>query len=105
MQGFFTFNGEYMKKIIIALVFILSPGFVFADEMHVTVKGMVCSFCAQGIKKNFGKHPEVSEVEPDLDKNLVVIKTKEGQSLSDEVIKEVINDAGYEVTNIEKKTQ
>jgi copper chaperone CopZ len=90
------------KAILLAFIFLLLPSLSIAEEITVTVKGMVCSFCAQGIKKTFSKFPEVESVTPDLDKNLVTIVTKEGFNLSDEKVTELITDAGFEVAQIER---
>ena len=93
-----------MKKLLlIALISIVIPGLAAAEEIKITVKGMVCSFCAQGIKKQFSSIPGVEKVEPNLDQKLVVVTTKVNANLPDEKIKEVIKDAGYDVVNIERK--
>ena len=65
-------------------------------EIKVGVKGMVCAFCAQGIEKNFMKLPEISKVEVSLENKFVILKFKDGQSLSKEKIAEVLKEAGYE---------
>lgn len=83
-----------MKKIFIALLLITN--IAFASEVKVGVKGMVCSFCAQGIEKNFMAHKEVEKVEVSLEKKFVNIKFKEGQTLSKEKIAEILKGAGYE---------
>ena len=56
---------------------------------------MLCAFCAQGIKKNFNKKSEVESTKVDLDKMEVEIKLKEGKSLSEDAIKEVVTSAGF----------
>ena len=101
-----------MKKIIPQLLFALvavtvflapfSAGAAQYEKITVTVKGMVCSFCAQGIKKTFGKIREVRAVEVDLDKKFVKLELKDGAALSDEVIRKNITDAGYDVEKIER---
>lgn len=73
-----------------------------AEAVTITVKGMVCSFCAQGIKKSFGKNENVKDANVDLDQKVVKLEFKEGKSLKDEEIKGVINDAGFEVVNIDR---
>lgn len=83
-----------------ALIFV--PTFAMADEITVTVKGMVCSFCAQGIKKTFGKVDGIKNVDVDLDKKVVKLSVEDGKSLSDDLVKETITDAGYEVLTIER---
>jgi copper chaperone CopZ len=75
----------------------------FADQITVAVKGMVCSFCAQGITKTFTRKDEVESVDVDLDKKIVTITTKQGKNLTDSDVKESIVDAGYEVVSVERK--
>jgi copper chaperone CopZ len=67
----------------------------------VTVNGMVCSFCAQGIEKKMKALSETKEVYVGLKNHLVVVEVKEGLTLSQDVIKKIIKDAGYEVKSIE----
>ena len=43
----------------------------FAEEITITVKGMVCSFCAQGITHTFSKFGDVTDVKFDLDNKVV----------------------------------
>ncbi|MEN9847237.1 MAG: hypothetical protein RIS36_2384 [Pseudomonadota bacterium] len=75
----------------------------FADQITVAVKGMVCSFCAQGIKKTFTRKEGVESVDVDLERKIVVITTKQGATLTDSDVKESIVDAGYEVLSIDRK--
>jgi copper chaperone CopZ len=66
---------------------------------------MVCSFCAQGIKKTFGRKESVKDVAVDLDTKVVTITTKDDASLPDTEIRESIVDAGYEVVKIERTSE
>lgn len=92
------------KKIILSIGLILSlQQAAWAEEITVTVKGMVCSFCAQGIKKSFGKLDAVEKVEPNLESKVVVINTKKDHTLSEDVITKTITDSGFEVLKIERK--
>ena len=95
-----------MKNLIQTTLFtaaILStPLFAHAEEVTITVKGMVCSFCAQGIKKTFEKIEEVKSVEVDLDKKFVKLDLKTDSKLSNDAIEASIKDAGYEVEKIER---
>lgn len=94
-----------MKKISAALLLclaLLAPAAGIAENIKVTVKGMVCSFCAQGIKKTFLKNDKVKNINVDLDSKLVAIETKDGAALGDEEITSTIKDAGYEVLSIER---
>lgn len=75
----------------------------FAKDINVKVQGMVCSMCAQGIKKKFSQIKEVKEIDVNLDSKLVAIKTNDEQDIKDEKIKEIITEAGYNVASIERK--
>jgi mercuric ion binding protein len=76
---------------------------VFADEISVKVQGMVCSMCAQGIKKKFSEIKEVKTIDVNLDQKVVSILTEEGKNIDDKTIKKIITEAGYNVANIERK--
>ena len=78
-------------------------GNAYAATIHVTVDGLVCSFCATGIEKTFKQQTAVDTVKVDLDSKLVTIETKPEESLDDVTIKKLITDAGYTVTNIHRQ--
>ncbi len=92
-------NGAFMKKTILLLSLLLSFS-AFAETVSFGVKGMVCSMCAQGIKKKFSAL-EIKDVSVDLDKKLVTYTSD--KVLSDAKINELIKDAGYVVTDIKRK--
>ena len=91
-----------MKKTIFVSLVLLSQ-LTFAKDISVKVSGMVCSMCAQGIQKKFSKLEEVKEIKVDLDTKVVSIKTKDDLDVKDEKIKELIQEAGYNVASIERK--
>ncbi|WP_172795326.1 heavy-metal-associated domain-containing protein, partial [Bdellovibrio bacteriovorus] len=64
----------------------------------VGVKGMVCSFCAQGITKKFKEQPEVADVQVSLENKFVKLTYKDGQKLSHDKISTLLKEAGYEVS-------
>ena len=86
---------------LIAIIAI--PSRLIAEEVTIGVNGLVCGFCAQGIKKTFEALEGVAVREVDLDSKRVVIIVREGLALPDEQIKELITDAGYTVTTIERR--
>ena len=75
---------------------------VSAEEIKITVRGMVCSFCAQGIKKSFSALEQVESVDVNLDNKLVDVHTKQGMPLSDDQVSKIISDAGYDTVKIER---
>lgn len=90
-----------MRIIMWLLIFIL-PAAASAEEIAITVKGMVCSFCAQGIEKSFRSNPDVERVEVKLDEKIVRVYTAE-RTLADAEVTRIINDAGYDVVKIDRK--
>lgn len=95
-----------MRKVkrvaVAAVVSMVVSSAAYAETIKIEVKGMVCSFCAQGIKKTFMRKDGVENVDVDLDKKLVTIKTKDGATLTDANVTDSIVDAGYEVIKIER---
>lgn len=90
-----------MKKVIMVSMLLVSN--VFAEEITVKVQGMVCSMCAQGIKKKFSTIKDVKTIDVNLDKKIVSLTTEDGKNVEDEQIKKIITEAGYNVANIERK--
>ncbi len=91
-----------MKKAIITVLCLLSLP-TYAVKINVKVSGMVCSMCAQGIKKKFSKIDSIKEINVNLDNKIVQIQTKDAQNITNDQINDVIKEAGYNVTNIERE--
>lgn len=71
-------------------------------DAHVSVNGLVCDFCARALEKVFGKEEAVKAIDVNLDTKIITVNFNEGQMLSDERIKELITDAGYNVEGIHR---
>ena len=93
---------KVMTVVAAAVVSMIVSSAAHAETIKIEVKGMVCSFCAQGIKKTFMRKDGVENVDVDLDKKIVTIKTKDGATLTDANVTDSIVDAGYEVIKIER---
>jgi mercuric ion binding protein len=91
-----------MKNLIFLLALLSSVAFAAGQEVKVTVKGMVCGFCAQGITKKFKAESAVEKVDVSLEKKLVTIDFKEGQDLADKKIESILTDSGYNVEKIDR---
>lgn len=93
-----------MKNKILALLTLLmmTPLFAEAKPITVQVKGMVCSFCAQGIEKKLKGVPEVAKVAVNMETKLVSIETSGESDIADEKLKSIITESGYEVVKIER---
>ena len=96
-----------MKKLFLAsIITVLISNAAFATEtIKANVNGMVCAFCAQGIEKKMRALSQTKDVYVNLKQRVVAVEVKEGQTLSDETVKEIISNAGYSVTSITKSDQ
>lgn len=94
-----------MKKFLFLMLMLgLTPLAAHAETDKVTVNGMVCAFCAQGLEKSFGKVAAVEKINVDLDAMLVTLTIKNGQTLDDATIKKTIKDNGLDTVKIERTT-
>jgi mercuric ion binding protein len=73
-----------------------------ARTIEMTVNGLVCGFCAQGIEKTLRKNPATEDVVVNLEHRLVAVATRPGQDIADETLRDALKDAGYDVTGIER---
>lgn len=94
-------------KIIISLftaIILLSAPAYGASQQEVTIKvnGLVCDFCARAIEKVFGKRDDVSSVKVDLSTKLITIVFKSLASPSDDELRTLIADSGYDVVSIQR---
>ena len=69
-------------------------------EIHVSVNGLVCDFCAQSIQKLFNKEESVEAVDINMDEGMIKIDLKDGYNMDDSLITKLITDSGYNVERI-----
>ena len=69
-------------------------------EIHVSVNGLVCDFCAQSIQKLFNKEESVEAVDINMDEGMIKIDLKDGYNIDDNLITKLITDSGYNVERI-----
>lgn len=92
-----------MKKLVIlVLAFNLIPFAARAETDLITVNGMVCAFCAQGLEKSFGKIGIIDKINVNLDNMLVTLHIKDGQVLDDGTIRQAIKENGLDTVKIER---
>ncbi|MDI1298274.1 heavy metal-associated domain-containing protein [Methylotenera sp.] len=93
-----------MKKLLFTSLILstLLSNVAFATQtIKANVNGMVCAFCAQGIEKKMRALSQTKDVYVNLKQRVVAVELKDGQTLSNDTVKDLIKDAGYEVTSIE----
>lgn len=88
------------RHILLALTLIAAN--VQAGTIEMTVNGLVCSFCAQGIEKTLRKNPATADVLVSLENRLVAVATREGTDIADADLRRALTDAGYDVKAIER---
>jgi copper chaperone CopZ len=91
-----------VNKLIIAAVIGLACMRASATTIELTVNGLVCGFCAQGIEKTFRKNSATQDVFVSLEHRLVAIETKSGTDIPDEELRKSLKDAGYDVKAINR---
>ena len=99
-----------IKMVVVFLLLILLTfciGSAYAKTIKIGVEGMVCDFCAQSIEKVFLKQAGVEKVDVNLDIGKVIVKMADvfqddEDGISDEMIKQLFLDAGYDVSKIER---
>lgn len=95
-----------MKKLIAALLLVLaSPTLLAATSIKAEVNGMVCAFCAKGIEKKLNAMPEGQGAFVNLKRRVVVLELKSQQDVPLETFTQVIEEAGYTVSKVEKVEQ
>lgn len=94
-----------MNKILLTFIFTISlfsnSALAATQTLKATVNGMVCAFCAQGIEKKIRALSQTQDVYVNLKQRIVAVELKAGQTLSNDTLKALVKDAGYEVTAIE----
>jgi copper chaperone CopZ len=90
-----------MKRLKLSVaIAMLSFANAHAATIEMTVNGLVCGFCAQGIEKTLRKNPATADVLVSLENRLVAIATREGTDISDADLKKALTNAGYDVKAI-----
>ena len=90
---------KYLK--ILLLLAGLAPAVTAqAATIEMTVNGLVCGFCAQGIEKTLRRNAATDDVFVSLEHRLVAVATKPNADIPDETLREALRDSGYDVTAI-----
>jgi copper chaperone CopZ len=94
----------YMKRfqfLVAASLFAVASNGI-AATIEMTVNGLVCAFCAQGIEKKLKKFPATAEVVVSLEHRLVAVSLRDGQDIADADLRKALTDAGYTVKDISR---
>ncbi|MDT8385737.1 MAG: heavy-metal-associated domain-containing protein [Gammaproteobacteria bacterium] len=92
-----------IQLIAAATLFWAGLAFAAGTQYDLRVDGLACPFCAYGIEKKFTKTPGVESVDIDLKNGLVIVKTAEGKTFTQDELKTLINDTGFTLKGVTEK--
>jgi copper chaperone CopZ len=90
------------KHLLLAALLLGLPTASVATTIEMTVNGLVCAFCAQGIEKKLRKFSATADIVVNLEHRLVAVGLRSGQDISDEALRGALTDAGYTIKTIER---
>lgn len=91
-----------MKKQWMMLAALMLTFQAHAATIEMTVDGLVCAFCAQGIEKKLRKIDATDDVFVSLEARLVAMTLKKNQDVADATLVELLKEAGYTVVGIRR---
>ncbi|OFW40764.1 MAG: hypothetical protein A3F70_08360 [Acidobacteria bacterium RIFCSPLOWO2_12_FULL_67_14] len=71
------------------------------NQAVVTVRGMQCPFCADGIKKHLAKLTGATRADVELAKNQAIVTFTPGAKVTDAQIQQAVRNAGFTAGAIE----
>jgi mercuric ion binding protein len=98
-------EGIEMKKLLSTLLLVMvlsSAASAGGNQYALAIDGLACPFCAYGIEKNLSAIEGVESVETDIKSGQVVVTLAEGKTLSEEVARQAIKDAGFTLRSLKQ---
>ena len=99
-----------MRTVILLLVLGISFTSYSQDKnelsgtIKVYVDGLSCPFCAYGLEKKLKEMDGVTNIEIDVEKAFALLTVKEGKTVTKELIRKSVKDAGFTARKIEEVT-
>lgn len=91
-------------KIILSFLILFAINKVSAQEVttvEMQVTGLTCSMCSQATEKSLRTLDYVSNVTPDLNKNVFIVTFKKDKVVSFDQLNKKVKDAGFSVGKLE----
>ena len=87
---------------IFMILLVLTTGIAKAQftKAELQVSGLTCALCAKATEKSLITLPFISEIKPDLMRNLFIITFKNDESVNFDDISKAVRDAGFFVNNL-----
>ncbi len=88
-------------KIFITLL-VLTTGIAKAQftKAELQVSGLTCALCAKATEKSLRTLPFITDIKPDLMRNLFTITFKAGEQVNFDLISKKVQDAGFFVNSL-----
>lgn len=91
-----------IRKFVLAVLLLALSPVATAGTIEMSVNGLVCGFCAQGIEKTLKALPATEGVFVSLERRLVAVRTRDGTDIDDATLHEALKNAGYTVVGIQR---
>lgn len=74
------------------------------QQIEMIVHGLSCPFCAYGLEKKLRKIEGLDSVSVEFKTGKVLLLLQDGSKATDDRLKELVKDAGFELVKIERST-
>ncbi len=94
-----------MKKFLsipLLAIVLSTAAFAGGNQYALAVDGLACPFCAYGVEKRLSAIEGVESVETDVKSGQVVVTLAEGKTLSEEVARQAVKDAGFTLRSLKQ---
>jgi len=81
-----------MKIALLLVLLSITAAAQATQTITAQVNGMVCAFCAQGIEKKARALPQTQDVYVNLNKKIVAVQIKEGETLDAKTITTLVKE-------------
>ena len=91
-------------KIILSFLMLFAINKASAQQIvsaELQATGLTCSMCSQATEKSLRTISAISDVTPDLNKNVFVLTFKKNQSVSFDQLSKKVKDAGFSVGKLD----
>lgn len=85
----------YGTALLATLVMISLSSLLAGDKINVRVDGLSCAYCAYSLEKNLKELKGVERVEINLEEGMATLTLKDGETVEDETINQVVEDSGF----------
>lgn len=96
-----------MKKHVVFILFLLctSAAVQAAEVVHVKVRQLMCTYCAQRLRDAFRRQKAVQSIEMAIPDHIMTLNLKDEQTIADKKIQKLVGDLDYKVLSITRETK